>query len=99
MSNFNTWLISGIAKLPIRLIHNITKVLSSPFSNHKHTFEKHYIDLIFKLKSPSKVKPKDKATGVNNKKQFQTKTWLDNFTHYQLSIFEYKKRKKRAKTP
>lgn len=92
-----------IAKLVIRVIHNITQVLSPHHSDGRYhsnrdlTFQQH-IDPILELKSPSRVKPKDRLRGAKNKKRSQTEAELDDLTRCKLSMFEYKEGKDKSKT-
>ena len=87
-----------ITKLVIRLIRDTAKVLSSHRSDEDHTFEQH-IDLILKLKSPLRVKPKGRSPGTKNKKSSQTEAGLDDSTRRELSRLSMKKERIRAKTP
>lgn len=92
-----------IAKLVIRLIRNITQVLSPHHSDGRHhsdgdlTFQQH-IDPILELKSPSRVKPKDRPRGAKNKKRSQTEAELDDPTRCEPSRFEYEEGKDKSKT-
>lgn len=85
-----------IAKFIIRLIRNTAKVLSSHHSNGDHTFEQH-IDPILELKSPLRVKPKDRSPDTKNKKRSQAEAGLDDFTRHKPSRFEYEEGKDTSK--
>lgn len=78
------------------MVRNIAKVLSFYYSNRNYTFGQ-YIDSIFKLKSPLKVKPKNQLFSTKNKKRSQEKVNLDKFSWYKLFRFEYKEKNTKKK--